>query len=435
MIKKAMMVMLVGWTCFASNLYAAPATVGNGSLDRLVAAVNNDVITEQDVSIQLNRMKQQMQQANVAIPSDTVLRKQVLDQIINQTLQLQYATKASISVSPQEVDDAIMHIAQQSNVTTDQLYQSVQAQGFTLQQFKDEITKEVTVQKVQEKNIASQINVSQQEIDDFLKNAASVPASQDTQYHVLDILIPLSDTPSPAEIAQAQQAAGDLIKQIRSGADLSKLASTPVAGNKMIQQNDLGWRKLSDLPTIFSSSVQSMKVNDFIGPIQAPNGFHIIKLLGLQNQQALILKKERVELRVLLVPHVTDSAQEAVLLTKMKAWRDAIAAGAPFSKWAQKYSQDEKTKKLGGYLGWVDVNTLDPVIQSAVKGLKSGDVSEPLSTSKGWYLVQLISREQAVQPDEEKRKEAANALFQQKLSDGIQSFIAELRSHAYIKIF
>ncbi|OGT06587.1 MAG: hypothetical protein A2103_00615 [Gammaproteobacteria bacterium GWF2_41_13] len=433
MIKKIIIVMLIGLVCVARVLSAAQVPVDSGSLDRLVATVNDDVITEQDLLIQMNHLKQQMQQANVVIPSDMILRKQVLDQIINQTLQLQYAAKANVSVSPQEVDEAIIHIAQQNNATVDQLYQSAQAQGFTRQQFKDEITKEITVQKVQEKNVASQINVNRQEIDDFLKNAVNLPTGQDAQYHVLDVLIPLSEAPSPLEIAQVQQAAGELIKQMRSGVDLSKLVSTPVAGNKMIQQNDLGWRKLSDLPTLFASPVQSMKVNDLIGPIQAPNGFHVIKLLGLQNQ--VIPKKEQVELRILLVPHVADSAQEAALSAKIKMWRDAIADGAPFSKWAKKYSQDEKTKKMGGYLGWVDVNTLDPVIQNGIKGLKSGDVSEPLLTPKGWYLVQLIAREQAVQIDDEKRKEAANALFQQKLSDGIQSFIAELRSHAYIKIF
>lgn len=433
MIKKIIIVMLIGLVCVARVLSAAQVPVDSGSLDRLVATVNDDVITEQDLLIQMNHLKQQMQQANVVIPSDMILRKQVLDQIINQTLQLQYAAKANVSVSPQEVDEAIIHIAQQNNATVDQLYQSAQAQGFTRQQFKDEITKEITVQKVQEKNVASQINVSRQEIDDFLKNAVNLPTGQDAQYHVLDVLIPLSEAPPPLEIAQVQQAAGELIKQMRSGVDLSKLVSTPVAGNKMIQQNDLGWRKLSGLPTLFASPVQSMKVNDLIGPIQAPNGFHVIKLLGLQNQ--VIPKKEQVELRILLVSHVADSAQEAALSAKMKMWRDAIADGAPFSKWAKKYSQDEKTKKMGGYLGWVDVNTLDPAIQNGIKGLKSGDVSEPLLTPKGWYLVQLIAREQAVQIDDEKRKEAANALFQQKLSDGIQSFIAELRSHAYIKIF
>lgn len=264
---------------FMSASFAASSAQ---SLDQMVAVVNDDLITRSELDRAMTAAKAQVSQAaNGPMPSDKALEKQVLQQLINKKLQLQVATQAGIKISNEEVDQAIQSIASQNSVTVEELYSHLEKTGMATASYRNEIRDQITLQKLQQHEIAGKVTVTPEEVNAFMKSN-SFRINGTNEYHLQDILIPTSDMPTPAEIAAARTRAESVMQKLRGGADFSALAKTESRGETALQGGDLGWRKLPEIPSAFSDEVTNMKKHDLAGPIQTPNGFHILYLTDLR---------------------------------------------------------------------------------------------------------------------------------------------------------
>lgn len=250
-------------------------------INRIVALVNNSVITQTQLDQQLATVRAQLQQHHVQAPSDNQLIQQVLSQLINRQLQLQLAQRNHIQASNQEINQAIQAIAQQNQASTSQLYQQQAALGLSRQAFRQQMREDVVIQKLQRDAMSSQITVTPQEINNYIKRAQQDPQSQQ-QYHLADILVALPSAPSPKQISMAQQRANQLLDQLHKGANFQQLAAAHSGGQNALKGGDLGWRALGELPDAFESSVATLKSGSVAGPIRTGNGFHIIKLLAVR---------------------------------------------------------------------------------------------------------------------------------------------------------
>lgn len=252
------------------------------SLDQMVAVVNDDLITRSELDRAMAAAKAQVSQmANGPMPSDQALEKQVLQQLINKKLQLQVATQAGIKISNEELDQAIQGIASQNSVTVDELYAHLEKSGMTAANYRSEIRDQITLQKLQQHEIAGKVTVTPEEVNAFMKSN-SFRINGTNEYHLQDILIPTSDMPTPSEIAAARTRAENIMQKLHNGADFTALAKTESRGETALQGGDLGWRKLPEIPSAFSDDVTKMKKHDLAGPIQTPNGFHILYLTDLR---------------------------------------------------------------------------------------------------------------------------------------------------------
>lgn len=250
-------------------------------LDKIIAVVNDDVITESEFHHALSIVKIQISQQGIKAPEEPVLKKQVLEQLINKKLQLQIAKQAGVQVTETDLDQAIGNIAQQNNLSVGELYDHLTQEGMTKTAYRTEMRDQMTLQKLQQQEVISRINISKQELETFMRSKAW-QSNSDKEYHLEDILIPVSDTPSTQELAAAKKRAQDLIAKIKQGENFNKAAQAESSGEHALQGGDLGWRKLPEIPSAFAEEISHMKAKSIAGPIQTSNGYHIIRLAGVR---------------------------------------------------------------------------------------------------------------------------------------------------------
>lgn len=276
---------------FLSLLAAVQITAFAGKaipLNRVVAVVNNEVITQTDLNQAMNLAQQQMQQAHMTIPNNTLLREQVLDQMIYKKLQLQIAERANLKVTDKEIDNAIQQIAQRNHVTLNELKSVIAKQGTSYPTYRQQISEQVLFSRLQQQALGgANINVTDAEIKNFIHNHANQTTGNKV-YSIQDILIPLSSSPSKNQLKVAQSHAGKIINTLKKGGDISKLINEASA-----QSNDLGWRTLADLPDIFAATLLKINSATAVGPIKAPNGLHVLRVSDVRNQNSPPISKEQ----------------------------------------------------------------------------------------------------------------------------------------------
>lgn len=401
-------------------------------VDQIAAVVNEEVITENQLNDRIERVRKEILLTSQPMPTEEVFRKQILQQLINQKLQLQVAKKIGIQISEEDIDQSLAKMAKKDNETVDQLYERMKVQGWTILEFREEVEKELTIQQLQDREVVSRISISKQEIDDFARTTHESPETM-PEYHLANILIAVSATPSPAELQSARALAETWVKKLKAGANFSQVAQMQSSGSQALQGGDLGWRKLPELPTAFAAVVPSLKVGDIAGPIQAPNGFHIITLLGKHEPQVKPSEPEY-EIRWIYLKRGQGEIQDNVKEEMLRNIRKSLEAGKPFASLAKRYSQDIQSAKNGGYIGWMTKSNLNKQFSSTISRLKSYEISQPIMTDKGWYLIQVMAERTHVQTSESQRKEVEQLIFQRKVNEEIEAFVNTLRSQAYIKV-
>lgn len=283
------------------------ATSNEKQLDQIVAIVNDDVVTRTELNRGLTVIKLQLSQENMAQPPEKVLEKQVLDQLINKKLQQQLAKQAGINASDQELENAIQSLAKQNQISVNTLYQRINNEGMTTSEYRNELRDQLTMQKLQQQEVVARIHITPEEVDSFLKSKVW-QHSGSNEYHLEDILIPLSDTPSPEEIAKAKKHAQTLFEKINHGSNFEEAAQAESGDNNALKGGDLGWRKLPEIPSAFAEQLLHMQTKDIAGPIQTPNGFHIIRLAGMRASASEQAAPDRKQIENLLLQRKFEEA-------------------------------------------------------------------------------------------------------------------------------
>jgi peptidyl-prolyl cis-trans isomerase SurA len=410
------------------------------ALDAVVAVVNSEVITQSQLDKQVAVAKQQIFAANAAMPSATQLRQQALDQLINTRLQLQIAKKANMTVSDDQVDQAIAQIAARNGMTVSLLQQRITQQNMSFADYRNEIKTEMLISQVEQSQVAPQVSITDQEIKDALDKLKTQPqamlnqqTSPNAQYHVVDIVMPLSDKPSPAEIKKAQHYAAKLLSQLQQ----NKISQQSLTHDSSIQINDLGWRPLAQVPDLFINTVQNLSPGKYSALLRAPNGFHIIKLVSKSGGQTAMSTQSgaitQTQVNLILIkknPLFTDAEMQLHL----QEIRNQIVESNDFATVAENNSQDPSTASKGGSLGWVSPGALPLVVESAMDQLKVGDTSLPIANDNNYYIVQVTGRRQLTDNNASLQDRARQLVYQQKYAEALQHWIQTLRSQSYVKI-
>ncbi len=255
-------------------------------LDSIVAKVNDQIITNSSLIQRANQFASQLKAEKIKLPSRPEFLSQVLEMMITETLQLQMAQRAGITVSDTEVQQAINGLAQEQHVTNAQMKQSLTKHGVSYKEFVKNIKDQLTVQKLQKEAVVAQVTISPAEVNAYLHSALNSNKSL-YLYHVEDILISVSSEPTPMEIQAAKQKADDILMQLKTGANFRTLAVAQSSGQQAMSGGDLGWRSLAELPTIFAQQIAHMQTGGLAGPIHTANGFHIIHLIGIKRNPTI----------------------------------------------------------------------------------------------------------------------------------------------------
>ncbi|KTC64898.1 peptidyl-prolyl cis-trans isomerase SurA (plasmid) [Legionella adelaidensis] len=409
------------------------ATAESGQpLDKVVAVVNDDVITASELNEQTEVLRKQIIAKNMQVPDEQTLRKQVLQHLIDVNLQLQLAKNNSMTIDSTELNDAINKIAENNHLTLTQLREAVTQQGLSWEAYRDNIRKEMLISRVQQKAVGKEVIISEQQVEDYLKTYEKNNKKKQQTYQIQNIVIPLPEEPTSEQVKNAQNKAQDLLKKIKSGADFSQIAIAESSGEYALEGGDLGMRHLPELPEIFANQVINMKVGEIAGPIRTGNGFQLIKLVavggGDEHHQVV---KAHVR-HILIKADASKTAEEAQ--RQINNIYQQLKSGKDFALMAKQYSVDAASAVKGGDLGWVTGDELVPSFAKAMNALALHTVSKPVKSPFGWHLIEVLERKTVDDSVAYQRQQVMQFLQQRKFADAVQNWQQHIRTDAYINI-
>ena len=400
-------------------------------LDRVVAIVNTDVITANELNDRVEQVKKQLQEKHTQLPPDDVLRKQILERMILDEIQLQLAKVSGIRVDDEQLNLVISNIAKQNSMTLDQFRQTLETQGYPFAKFREDIRKEVIISQLRKNKVDNQVFVSEQEVDNELSKLSSAQAL-DTEYHLAQILIPVPESAKPDQIEAAQKKADEVYGQLSFGADFAKMAVSVSADQHALQGGDLGWVKQGQLPTAFADAILKLGPGQVSKPLRSASGFHIIKLLETRKSDEKHVVEQTLARHILIKTSEITSSAEA--RQKLERIRDEVLAGRDFGEIAKASSDDPGSAADGGNLGWVSPGTKVPEFEEEMNKLKPGEISQPFQTRYGWHIVQVLSRRQHDDTEAYLRTQAHNLIQKRKIEEETENWLRRIRDEAYVQI-
>lgn len=410
----------------AANIQAAPKVV-----DGVAAIVNNNVILQSDIDEMLQNVKASTDPQN--LPDDKALRHQIIERLINENLILQQAAKLNIKISEDDITEAIKSIAQKNNMTINDLRGYLASVGMSYNSYRHKISKELLIEQARMNIIKQRIMISDREVNNLANEIAKQP-NKNREVNISHILIALPESPSKKQIEDANTKAQNIVDRLKKGESFAKLAATYSNDEKALEGGKMGWHKLNELPSIFEERLVRAQKNDIIGPIRSGVGFHILKVEGNHSEAPKIITIKEVNARHILIKTnvlVTDE----IAKNKIQEIRQSIVNGSTsFASAAKLYSEDPGSADNGGELGWNNPNNFDSNFRAALLRLNKGEISQPVKSSYGWHLIQLMDSRNVDKTEDAKKDQAYRLIFNRKFGEELQVWIQELKGDAYIKI-
>ncbi|WP_133136263.1 peptidylprolyl isomerase [Legionella rowbothamii] len=405
-------------------------------LDKVVAVVNNGVITSSELDKQVSLTKKQLLAQRMQLPPDNVLRKQVLQHLIDVDLQMQMAKQNGITVDDTELNQAIERIATANHATTAQLREEITRQGMGWNEYRESIRKEIVLSNLQQKAVGRDVRITNEQVEQFLKTEGDLPVDRtNLTYHLQNIVIPLSDVPSAAEVQKAQKTAERVFASIRKGADFSRLPFDSSMSSFSLEGSDLGERHLGELPELFAKEVINMKVGQVVGPLRAGNGLQLIKLVSVGGADAA---KQHHVVTLTHARHILLKTDASMLPEDAKKQVNNIyqqlIAGKDFATMAKQYSLDTGSAVKGGDLGWISPGETVPEFEKAMNKLPLNQVSKPVKSQFGWHLIEVLARKQQDDSVAYKKQQVRQFLHQRKFAEAVHNWQQHIRRDAYINV-
>lgn len=410
----------------ATALHAQTTPV---EIDRILAVVNDDIILQSELDDATRTIKQQLSQQGRPVPSDAVLQKQVLERLIVMRLQLQLANSTGIRVDDETLNRTVQNIAQQNGLSLSEFRDVLERDGFSFAKFREDVRNEITVNRLQQRQVTNRVTVTEQEVDNFLSNQ-NVQGSQNAKYHLAHILIPVPEAASPQKIQDARAKAQQVLDELQAGADFAQKAIAVSSGQQALEGGDLGWREAGEIPTLFADTVLKMKPGEISDVIRSPSGFHIVKLMEAQDSERHIITQTHAR-HILVRPTEVTSAADA--RTRLEQLKGRIETGEDFEALARSHSEDSGSAVKGGDLGWVNPGDMVPRFEEAMNQLQPGQVSEPFESQFGWHIVQVLERRKHDSTEEFKRAKARELIRQRKAEEELEVWLRRLRDEAYVE--
>lgn len=414
---------LIGFTlCLAA--FSLQAEV----IDKVIAHVDGDVILQSELDRKVIQAKQQIRSRGGQLPPEDILRKELLEQLIIQSLQYQMAQRSGMQLPPAELQQYAAQVAQSSDMTLDEFRLTLAQQGISYELFLDDLRKEILTGQLRDAFVSRRIKVSDKEIDSVIQ---SMNAQNQVEYHLGHILISVPEDADEDTENQAKQKAFSVIKKLKSGADFAETAKVVSSSPDAQEGGDFGWRTENNMPNLFANVVSFLDTGDISQPIRSPSGFHILKIKDKRGEQQHLVQQTNSR-HILIRPDAITTEEDAK--QQLQNIRQRVLAGeADFGDEAKKHSDDPGSAKLGGELGWNNLGVYDPVFEQTLAKLDDNEISEPFQSSFGWHIVQLLGRRTDDQTDAMKRQQALRILQQRKFGEEVENWIRELRDEAYVK--
>ena len=400
-------------------------------LDRIAAVVNDGVVLTSELDEQTEEVIARLRQQNTELPPRNVLRKQILERLVVEEIQMQRAQRLGIQVSDEMLNGALADVAQRNNMSFADLPRELESQGIDYRSYRDEIRKQLTLQLLRQRDVIGRINISPRELDQALARQANGP-DLNSEYNVSHILISVPVTASPEQIQAREARAKEVWEKAKGGQDFAQLAVTYSESTTNIEGGSLGWRKGSQLPSIVGDLIAKMKPGDVSDPIRTPSGFHIFRLNEVRGgvQQAV---QSQVHARHILL-RTNELEDDQTVQQKLADIRKRVLEGGEdFGAIAAVTSNDPGSAAQGGDLGWAGPGTFVPEFEKQLDALKENEISPPFKTQFGWHIIQLLGRRVHDVTQDKIRQQVFAQLREAKAEEETELWLRRLRDEAFVE--
>ena len=405
-------------------------------LDGIAAVVDNGVVLKSELSDSLNfyvqAFRDRQQQVPPAqrsqLPPIAVLERQVLDQLVLREIQLQRADRLGIVVSDDMLNQALANVAGNLGITLDRLPDALAAENIDYATYREDSRKDLILRQLEQRDVLTRIAVTPRELEQCLaRNEAN--QTNEFDYNISHILVGLPTAPTPNDIAAARQKVEEIQNRLEAGEDFAQLAITYSDAQTALDGGSLGWRKGSELPTLFADVVVQMKPGEYSDPIQSGSGFQIVRLNDMRGAERVMV--DQVQARhILIAPN--EILDDDATKQKIIGIRDQIERGDDFAAVAQSVSEDKLSAADGGDLGWVEPDQFVPEFAEKLKTLPIGKLSEPFRTQFGWHIVEVTDRRSYDSTDERKEQRCQEEIRASKAEEERELWLRRLRDQAFV---
>lgn len=398
-------------------------------LDRIVAVVNEDVITRRDLDDRMRVVSVQLREQGTPAPPTDVLEKQVLDRMIYTRVQLQFAKETGLRVDDGQLDSAIARIAENNKITPAKLRETLEKDGVSFAKFREDIRDEIVMSRLREREVDNKITVAESEIDNLL-NALKSQDGKSEEFDLSHILVRVPEQASPEQLRDRRARAEQALAQIKGGTDFRQVAASFSDAPDSVQGGAMGWRELARLPSIFAETVKSMSPGEVSPILRSPNGMHIVRLNGRRGQNAPVIVSQTHPRHILIkTSEVVSEGDARERLVKLK---ERLDNKADFAELARLQSEDGSASR-GGDLGWLSPGDTVPEFEKAMDALKVGEISGPVRSPFGWHIIQVIERRNEDMSKQRERLQARASLREQKADEAYQEWLRQLRDKAFVE--
>jgi peptidyl-prolyl cis-trans isomerase SurA len=399
-------------------------------IDRVVAVVDSGVIMESQLSSRVEEILIRLKSDKAELPPINLLEEQVLDRLIIEEIQLQLADRAGIKISDSELNQTLSRVSSQNNLSLDEFRLKLEAEGTSYRSFRDTIRKELIIQRVQRGKVGGKIDISEQEIENFI-NSEEGRTQLAEQYNVQHILLSVKSGSTEQEVNEVQKNAVDLINRLEGGEGFEKLAASYSSAQEALEGGFLGWRTSAELPSLFAEVVTELKVGEIAEPLRSGAGFHILRLTDKRGNTVKFLDQTLARHILVQPSEIRTENQAEELINEIY---EKLFNGEDFKQLARQFSEDPGSKMDGGELGWSNPGDYDPIFEKTMNATEIGKTSQPVKSSFGWHVIEVLDRRNEDVSQEEQKNRAYQIIFKRKFEQELQSTLIELRAEAYVDI-
>ncbi|QBC43955.1 peptidylprolyl isomerase [Iodobacter fluviatilis] len=398
------------------------------TIDRIVAVVNKSAITQQELDARISSIQKNMASQQITPPSPSVLKQQVLDRMILELVQVQYADQIGIRIDDSQLERAIGRMAEQNKMSLPQFRETLAKQGTSWKSFREDIRREITLSRLREREIDNRIVIGDSEIDEYLKLNHG---KEQQEFRLAHILIPLPENASPEQIAAKRTRALAAVKEIESGKDFASIAAVYSSAPDATSGGNLGWRAAGSLPPAFTQLLEKLKPGEITDLVRSPGGFHIVKLLEKRSQEQKTIVEQTHARHILIRTNELVSENDA--RQRLNQLVDRLKNGSKFEELARLYSDDGSASK-GGDLGWLTPGETVPEFESAMNALKPNETSGVIQSPFGLHIIQVLERRSKDMTVERERFRVRNELKQRKSEEQFEDWIRQQRDRAFVDL-
>ncbi|MEQ8803323.1 peptidylprolyl isomerase [Haliea sp.] len=412
-----------------SLLLGLPAQAQTQMLDQVVAIVDDDVIMASELRERVQSITQTLQSRGMELPPEDVLIRETLDRLIIESIQLQMGNRVGARISDAQLNAALERIAAQNRMSLEQFRVMLEQEGQSYAAMREQIRREMIIQRVQSGNVNQRIQISEQEVNNFLASSEGQELSQ-PEYRIQHALLPLAPEAPESEVETARTYLEGLLRRIRGGEAFDQVISGstdryPFSGG------DLGWLKADDLPSLFSDVAPGLETGATSDPIRSPSGLHLVHMADMRGGGDQMVEQTRVRHILVRPSEIMTDEQARDLVASLK---ERAEAGEDFADLAREFSEDIGSAAEGGDLGWTTPGQMVPEFEAAMAETPVGELSDPVQSQFGWHVLEVLERREQDMTRQAIRARATEALHQRKYEEELDAWLRKIRDEAYVDI-